>query len=98
MAESCSYQIRRFDLNTDTYTPIVAPCDCNYFFVTNSDGTKMLECSDTENQDSWCEVPANDWFSVSAPRTGPVRFRAGEIVTYLKATTGVGPAIAKFVL
>ena len=98
MSESSSYQIRRFPIAADSWTPIVAPADCNYFFVTNSDGTAMYECSDPENVETCCTVPAADWFSVSAPRFGPVRFRAGDTVTYLKATTAVGPAIVKFVL
>ena len=59
----------------------------------------MYECSDPDNAaETYCTIAADDWFNVIAPRFGPTRFKAGETVTYLKAESGVGPAVVKFIL
>jgi hypothetical protein len=97
MSETAT-KIRRFALSTDSYTPIVAPCACDYLMIANPDPQNaIIRCSDPDNADeTWHEIPANNLYWLTAPRIGPPRFQEGEVVTYLKATQGSGPAVVEF--
>lgn len=99
MAEIAS-AIRKFALITTAYTPIIAPICCNYYLIIgNQDGSAMLRSSDGTDANSY-EMPAGGWYSMMAPPmilAFQCRFQQGNIVTWLKAVAGVGPAIVEFV-
>jgi hypothetical protein len=94
--------IRQFTLATDSWTPIITPMAANYFLIIgNQDGSAMERCSDTDDALTSYEIPAGGWFSLLAPvnpgtSNSRARYAAGEVVTYLKAKTGTGPAIVEF--
>lgn len=93
-------KIRRFPLSTDTFTPIVAPASCSYFAILGTeDGTAMIRSSDPNNENAWYSMPANQSYGLIVPHQGAgmKRFGEGEIITYLKAVGGVGPAIVEFI-
>lgn len=99
--ELCS-AIRKFAITTTEYTGIVAPIDCDYFLIIgNVDGTAMIRSSDGTDANSY-QIPAGGWYSMLAPPTtflgSAPRYRSGYTVTYIKATTGVGPVAVEFVL
>lgn len=99
-------RIQQFALSTASWTPVIAPINCSYYIIVgNQDGTAMLRCSDPNDPNSSYTMPAGGWYSLLA--TGPVypndpgntcRYKAGTVMTYLKALTGAGPAIVEFIL
>jgi hypothetical protein len=89
-------QITSFALSTTSYTAIIAPIACNYWWIQNSDGSSMLRSSDGTDATSY-QVSGFAMVAPVRPPQGP-RYQPGDIVTYLKATTGVGPAIVEFIL
>jgi hypothetical protein len=104
-------QIKRFPLVEGSWVAIIAPLDCNYLLIVgNADGSPMDRCSDPDDPLAWYTMPSGGWFGLSAP-PGPqspwvvtpgltpsngFRFHAGDTVTYLRAQTGVGPAVVEF--
>ena len=100
--------IRNFVLSSVAWTPVIAPIDCSYYLIVgNVSGKAMLRSSDPANSDAEYTMPAGGWFGMVAPNTLPSssdywnpRYRAGDIVTYLKAASAgdTGPAVIEFIL
>jgi hypothetical protein len=83
-------------LNADEYTPIIAPVDCAFYsLVCSSDYTVMMRSSDPTNQSAWHETKG--YAFTMAPTFRRNRWRAGETVTWLKASAGTPDAIVEFI-
>ena len=92
--------IRNFPLAAGSYVPIVAPVPCDHFLIIgNADGSAMQRSSDGTDANSYL-LPAGGWYSFLAPSKGSrgstFAFQAGDVVTYLKAISGIGPAVVEF--
>lgn len=87
MKAVCSH-ITIFNLVTDDWTAIVAPCNCSYYMIIgNQNCSPMWRCSDTDDAKSFYQMQANGWFSFSIPALyKKFRFAQGDTVTFLKAT------------
>jgi len=98
MSKSGGSHISQFPLTTTEWTAILAPIDCNYFLIIgNQDGSAMMRCSDDTDPTTAYTMPVNGWFSFLSPVFyRNYRFRHGDTVTFLKATSGTGPAIVEF--
>ena len=65
--------------------------------VGNNDGSAMKRCSDNENEMTAYTMPPLGWFSYSCPAFyKQYRFKAGDIVTFLKATQAGTIVIVEF--
>ena len=94
MAETAC-KIRRFALTPGVWTPIIAPCSCSYLSFAMEDGSAIQRCSDPDNPDAtWYAIPSGLGYQLNAPRLGPHRFVAGDVVTFIK---GSGTLIAEFI-
>ncbi len=98
MAKAKGSQIAQFPLSTTQWTPIIAPIDCNYYLIIgNQDGSAMLRCSDDTDASTVYTMQTGGWFSFLSPVfSRNYRFKTGDVVTYVKATSGTGPAIVEF--
>jgi hypothetical protein len=96
-------KINRVPLVAGEYVAIIAPIDCNYYMVIqNADGSAMARSSDGTDAHSYT-IPADGWFGFSAtPQAAGLpstpRYKTGDTVTFLKALSGVGPAVVEFYL
>jgi hypothetical protein len=96
----CQSKIRRFNLSTDVFTPIIAPGACSYFAILGTDdGSAMIRSSDPSNPSAWYTMIANQSYGLIVPHQGAgmKRFGEGETVTWLKSEGGIGPVIVEFI-
>lgn len=92
-------QIASFALNG--WTPIVAPIDCDYYWVIeNKDGSAMMRGSNPNDATTQYEISADESYALIVPPSvgNSPRFKMGDTVTYLQSTGGNGPAVVEFYL
>src|SRR5882672_2317204 len=94
--------ILKFTLTNTEYTPIIAPVPCDYYSIMECEnGWQLRRSSDGTDEHSYVMYGA---FSVMSPvmRLGSAqyaRFKAGDVVTYLKLATGTSDnAIVEFMI
>jgi hypothetical protein len=88
MSQAVGSFIKIFALSMTDWTAIVTPWDCAYYMIIgNDDGSAMCRCSDDMNADTSYKMPPGGWFAYSCPAFyTKYRFKAGDTVTFLKAT------------
>jgi hypothetical protein len=92
--ETC-YPIRRIQLNTEEWTPVLTPIDCAFYAILGtSDDSAVLRSSDPDNEEAWHKTYG---YAFIVEGTHRVRWSAGQAVTYLKALSGTPKAIVEFV-
>jgi hypothetical protein len=100
-AASPPTKIAQFPLSQSEFTAIVAPIDCNYYWVIeNLDGSALYRCSNPADPTTVYEIPQGTSYALivpAVPANSP-RFPQGSIVTYLKSAGGSGPAVMEFYL
>ncbi|MGH9680562.1 MAG: hypothetical protein ACRD4Y_11490 [Candidatus Acidiferrales bacterium] len=105
MASNPNYVKKQLTVDTVSWTPIVAPIDCNGVGIKNSAPVDLLIRTDSADATTEDTIPAGSIETISAPRhAGGVldagsgmRFYAGDTIAYLQAASGTGPAMVTFV-
>jgi hypothetical protein len=89
--------ILRFSVDGDHWEPILAPCDCNYYVLYNTNA--LILRSDPLDQLSEMQCAANANPSLLMPPASPttVRFRRGDSIVYAKSTAGTQTLVGVFV-
>ncbi|MGH9776555.1 MAG: hypothetical protein ACRD50_16610 [Candidatus Acidiferrales bacterium] len=105
MASNPSYVKKQIAVDTVSWTPLIAPIDCMGVGIKNSVSVNLLirtDASDATTQDT---IPAGNQEGLMVSRhPGPIhdsqigpRFRAGDTICFLQASSGTGPVLATFV-
>jgi hypothetical protein len=105
MSSNPNYVKKQIALDTVSWTPVIAPCDCMAVSIKNSvlvDLRIRTDSADAATQDT---ISAGSIETVAAPRhSGGVqdggsgsRFYAGDTIAYLQVASGTGPALLTFV-
>ena len=94
----CKSVIRKIDLIENEYVPIIAPMACNYFAILSCGANPVIRSSDPDNPDAEYQMNAYGGYALLGQPHSMYRFGAGETVTFLKSTSGTGPAIVEFTL
>jgi hypothetical protein len=92
--------IRRFPVNSSTWTPIVAPCVCSYYMVFAEGEMQLMRASDPANDEAKYTMPPGAGYSVAVTlqgRPSGIRFQAGDTVTWIKTVAGTDVAVAEFI-
>jgi hypothetical protein len=105
MASNPNYVKKQLAVDTVSWTAIVAPIDCMGVAIKNSVGVDLFIRTDSADATTQDTIPAGSVESVFVPRHGAnvqdagsgTRFRAGDTVAYLQASSGTGPALMTFV-
>lgn len=100
-----AYCKSRTPINTETWTPILAPMACSYFALKNADGSAVWLRTDKNDAGTEDTLPANGQETIAAAAPpdsliagpGKPRFQAGATVVWVKATAGVGPMVGTWV-
>lgn len=82
--------IRTLVLPANTWTALVTPVDCNYYYIVGTvDGSAFLRCTDTSDANTSYTVPSGNGFLFYLPNIfGVPRFKSGDTVTFLKSVAG----------
>lgn len=94
----CRCVIRRIALVEGEYIPVIAPVACNYFGLLDCGPAPVMRSSDPSNPDAEYQLNIHGGCGLVGQSHTLYRFQVGETVTYLKSTSGVGPAIVEFIL
>jgi hypothetical protein len=79
--------IANFSLNETDWTPILAPFDCNYYAILTANGGPWpYRCSDPS--DPGTSYLMGGGYDLFVPHCNRARFLAGNVVTYLKSSSG----------
>lgn len=106
-----NYVKQIYQLQVGTWTPIIAPIDCNVFWVQDQGGQQIRECTDpAPNSDSPYDlikpgvlqflpqyVP-NATMQYQASTKGGTRFQSGQVITNLAADTEASTCTVTFIL
>jgi hypothetical protein len=93
--------LRRYAVTNGGWTPIVAPIQCNTFWLREASGKAFNVASDPASDYAWDAVGAGDTFGFqnvapSFPQaivpTG-IRFDAGMVLLYVQAVDGSGATV-----
>jgi len=98
------YVKKQFALDATSWTPIIAPVDCDMFWFKNiGDGLVTLlrtNVGDPTTEDrlyaGYQETLSFPW-QATTPTQPPRRFPVGSVIVYAKPDTGVGPLVVTFV-
>ena len=105
MASHPNYVKKQIAVDTVSWTPVVAPIDCQGVGVKNTVAVDLKVRTDSADPTTQDTIPAgNQEGVVVAHDQGNVqfdvasqRFRAGDTICFLQAASGTGPALATFV-
>jgi hypothetical protein len=105
MASHPNYVKKQIAIDNVSWTAVVAPIDCQGVGIKNSVAVDLKVRTDSADPATQDTISAGSQEGVMMARTlGNVqfdlasqRFRAGETVCFLQATSGTGPALATFV-
>jgi hypothetical protein len=105
MASHPNYVKKQVAVDTVSWTPVMAPIDCQGVGIKNSVAVDLKIRTDAADPATQDTIPAGNQEGLMVARSpgnvqfdqGPQRFRAGETLCYLQAASGTGPALATFV-
>ncbi len=105
MASHPNYVKKQIAIDNVSWTPVVAPIDCQGVGIKNSVAVDLKVRTDSADPTTQDIIPAGNQEGVMIARTlGNVqfdlasqRFRAGDTICFLQAASGTGPALATFV-
>jgi len=90
---------RRFTIDTITWTPIIAPNDCNQVTLLNeSDSDIILRTDAADSSTEKTLIARNQEIMLGREKHAPHRWYNGCIIVYAKATAGTGPVHGSFLL
>ena len=105
MASHPNYVKRQIAIDSISWTPVVAPIDCQGVGIKNSVAVDVKIRTDSGDPATQDTIPAGSQEGVMVSRSqgsvqfdlAPQRFRAGDTICFLQAASGTGPALATFV-
>ena len=105
MASHPNYVKKQIAIDNVSWTPVIAPIDCQGVGIKNSVAVDLKIRTDSADPTTQDTIPAGNQEGVMVSRSqggvqfdvAPERFRAGDTICYLQAASGTGPALATFV-
>jgi hypothetical protein len=105
MASNPNYVKKQISVDTVTWTAVVAPVDCMAVSIKNSVGVDLYVRTDSADATTQDTIYAGSIETIAAQRHSGVlqdggsgtRFYAGDIIAYLQAASGTGPALLTYV-
>ncbi len=92
-----AFVIKRFALNSTTFTPITIPIECGYIVIENVDtGNAMAVRTDPDNGETEKTIPAAMELEVMT-RGDSCPFQPGAVFVYAKMASGTGPAVVSYI-
>jgi len=98
------YFKKRFPIDATNWTPIIAPMDCDMFWLKNV-GAGTVTLLRTNASDPNTEDPLQTGFQeactaihlAKGPTESTWRFPKDSVILYAKADTGTGPLVVTFI-
>jgi hypothetical protein len=98
------YVKKRFAIDSTSWTPIIAPVDCDMFWMKNIGAgtvtylrTDPLDVMTEDHLETGYQESCTQVHVAKGPSESAWRFPAGGVILYAQADTGTGPLVVTFV-